>query len=150
MRNFMFSVLMFAVISLIGGRASAQEVYYPGSVWSSNGTLSPIEKGNVLSMTHAEQGIAYKGAELFGSLTAQADSKRYDWNNRLIEGVGVRFTQSIGSGMVRGTVAYLNEKRYVVPSNTGGVSLSVDCWFGWNHSPKAINPTGLQPVAERR
>lgn len=131
--------LSFCLMSLlaVAHTASAQEnVTYPGSVWSSNGTLSPVEKGNVISVSHVEQGVSLRGVELFGTFTGQVDSKRYDWNNRITEGVGLRFTQSIGPGMVRAGVAYLNEKRFISESTARGPSVFVECWFGWRRGEK--------------
>ena len=127
-------------VSLIGASvASAQEgtgTYYPGVFWTSNGTVSPVEKGNIVSMSHAEQGIAKRGAELFVQSTAQYDSKGYDWNRRVIGGIGARFTQSIGTGMVRVGVSYLSERRFVVPKTTSGFSVTAEAWFGWKqHAP---------------
>lgn len=110
---------------------AADGVYYPGSVWTSNGTLSPVEKHNFISQTHVEQGIAIKGAEVFGSLSAVADSKGFDWNRRTVSGVGFRFTQNVGKGMVRAGVQYLSEKRYVSESTAKGISFNVDAYFGW-------------------
>ncbi len=115
--------------------ASAQEgFYFPGSVWNSTGTLSPVEKGNVISMTHVEQGVAFRGVEAFGHFTGMYDSKGYSWNRRTTEGIGVRFTQSLKGGMVRGGASYVTEQRYVLaPTKQGasGIVLSVDCYFGW-------------------
>ncbi len=126
---------VFLAIALVFGFASlssAQGVNYPGTIWSSVGNLSIVETGNVQSITHVEQGVAYKGAELFGLLTGQTDRLAYDWNRRLTTGAGVRFTQSIKTGSVRAAVAYVNERRYVVPANKSGFQFSVDAWFGWN------------------
>lgn len=118
--------------------AQAQYLYYPGSVWSSNGTLSPVEKGNVISITHAEQGVAYRGAELFFETTVMADTKAYDWNRRVANGVGLRFTQVVKGGMVRAGTAYVWERRYTYPyeRTMEGLTLFVDTWFGWGAQQK--------------
>ena len=108
-----------------------QDWYYPGTLWSSTGTLSPVEKGNIISMTHAEQGISYKGAEVYGLVTVMSDTKRYDWNNRTIEGVGVRLTHSTRHGMIRGGAAYLYEQRQISGARYSGLSVTVESWYGW-------------------
>lgn len=129
--------LMIALALTLGlaGAASAQTTY-PGTVWTSNGTLSPVEKGNIISMTHVEQGVANHGVELFGQTTFIADTKAYDWNRRYSNGVGARFTQSIGSGMVRASVSYLRERRYSSEVTAQGVVIAVESWFGWGNSPR--------------
>ncbi len=120
----------------LAASASAQSITYPGSVWTSNGTLSPVEKDNVLSLTHVEQGISYKGLEAFGQSTLSADTKAYDWNRRYSNGVGGRFTQSLGSGMVRASVSYVRERRYNSDTTAQGMVVAVEAWFGWNNTPK--------------
>ncbi len=127
--------------------ASAQSgVHYPGSFWTTNGTVSPVEKGNVVSMNHVEQGVAKKGVELFVQSTLQTDSKGYDWNRRVIGGVGVRFTQSIGNGMVRIGASYLTERRFVHPQTINGLALTVDAWFGWGQRPSTNQPAPVSPL----
>ncbi len=135
-----------ALLSVVAVQnASAQSgTYYPGTFWTTNGTISPVEKGNMVSMSHIEQGIAKSGAELFAQSTVETDSKGFDWNRRMINGVGVRFTQSIGSGMVRVGMSYLSERRFVNPQTTNGLSFTVDAWFGWSqHAPVNV-PTPRQ------
>ena len=128
---------VFCMFCFTPGVSYAQGVYFPGSVWSSNGTLSPVEKGNVLSLTHVEQGVAYRGAELFGQSTFSVDSKKYDWNRRFSNGVGARFTQSLlGHGMVRAGVSYVHERRYTFETTRQGWVASVDTWFGWQNTPQ--------------
>lgn len=129
-------ITICALLMVGSGIASAQghydEIYYPGSIWSNLGTVSPVEKGNVISMTHFEQGVAYKGAELFSQTTLQMDSNAFDWNRRTILGVGGRYTYPLPHGVVRANISYLSEKRYISGSLVNGMSLMVDCWFGWN------------------
>ena len=108
-----------------------QDWFFPGSSWTSTGTLTPAEKGNVISMSHAEQGISYKGAEVYGVVMYLRDSKRYDWNNRTMEGVGVRLTHSNKHGMFRGGVAYLYEQRQITGARYSGLSVTVESWLGW-------------------
>lgn len=132
-RLFGAGVLVFACAQDV----AAQEVYYPGSVWTSNGTLSTFEKDNVISQTHMEQGIAIRGAELFGQATGVYDSKGYDWNRRFSTGVGARFTQQMKSGMVRMSVAYVRERRYEgLRITTQGLVVAAEAWFGWNNAPR--------------
>jgi hypothetical protein len=124
-------VLMMVVAGLlVCGSASAQ-VTLPGSMWSTNGTISPVEQGNMISLTHAEQGMSMRGAEVFVTTTVGMDSKGYDWNNKTQYGMGLRLTQTIGSGMVRVGVAYLEERRWISDRKDTGTTYFVDCWFQW-------------------
>jgi len=129
----------FVVVGVLVAFASpsfAQDgVYYPGSFYTVNGTLSPAEKGNIISLSHAEQGIAYRGAELFAGFTGQADSKGFSWNRRTISSVGARFTQNISGGSVRVAAGYARENRFAGPNTTiSGPFVSVDAWFGWKQA----------------
>ena len=135
MKRMMTGLVMVGFVGL-ANIASAQ-VYYPGTAWSTNGTLSPVEKGNIFHQSHVEQGGAYRGAELFGSFSGGFDSKGYDWNRHTTVGVGGRFTQVVKGGMVRAGVAYLSEQRYVVARTTSGLAVFVDMWVGWGQSKSA-------------
>ncbi len=125
-----------AAFVMMAGTASAQEVYYPGSVWTSNGSLSPAEKGNLFTQTHVEQGVAFRGAEVFGQTTLAMDSKNYDWNRKMLGGVGARFTQTLGPGMVRVSVSYVSERRFVTDAIHSGVVVAAEAWFGWGQAPR--------------
>jgi hypothetical protein len=117
--------------------ASAQSgVYYPGSAWTANGTLSPVEKGNVISLTHAEQGIALRGVEVFGQTTFSIDSKHFDWDRRFLNGGGIRFTQTVPHGMVRVSESFVRERRYNGDVTHQGFVFAAEAWFGWNHAPQ--------------
>jgi hypothetical protein len=112
--------------------ASSSNVTYPGSVWSANGTLTPAEPGNILSLSHAEQGVMYRGwAELFALTTLGIDSAGHDWNNKSTVGAGVRFTQTLGRGMVRVSVARVRETRWQSETVTTGTVVSVDAYHAW-------------------
>jgi hypothetical protein len=128
-------------------------IYYPGSVWSSTANNPQPSEKDLVSYNHVEQGVAYRGAELFGSVTGVLDTQSFnvanlrtqgigngfgfDWNRRLIEGVGVRFTQNLPHGIVRAGVQYLRENRYVGTRRTyTGVSPFVEAWFGWGQNGK--------------
>lgn len=143
MKNSFIAVLVI-LVSMVGVRcASAQsEIYYPGSFWTTNGTVSPVEKGNIISLSHFEQGIAKHGVELFVQSTLEIDSKGLNWNRRVVNGIGFRLTQAIGNGVIRTGMSYLSERRFVNPQTINGLSFTVDMWFGWNqHAPINIpNP----------
>src|ERR1043166_3864061 len=147
--NRVFIVLAFVVFGLCGPvcaqdtapdknenpmMAAVKEVkehlYFPGSMWTANGTLSPVETDNFASMTHAEQGVAYRHAEVYFLTTFQYDTKAYDWDRRGMIGIGSRYTFVLPHGMVRAGVAYVSEKRFVSEHKTSALTASVDAWFG--------------------
>ena len=129
-------VYMLLALLFVASAASAQSVYFPGQAWSSTGTSSNVEKGNIISMNHVEQGIAIRGAEAFGLATYQIDKKNFDWNNREILGVGARFTQTIGNGMVRAGVIYSTERRRQTGARESGLQVLVESYFGWGREKK--------------
>jgi hypothetical protein len=132
--------LMIAALALLGMAplAHAQEnsgrLYYPGSMWTTTGTLSPVERGNVLSITHVEQGISKRGAEIFAQATFRTDSQHLDWNRRVSDGIGVRLTQNLPGGMVRAGVSYLSERNFATRKNSNGFAVTVDAFFSWNQN----------------
>ena len=138
-RLFGMGVLVFMCAPTV----QAQGVYYPGSVWSAGGRLlTPTEPGNVTVLIHAEQGIAYRGAELYFVGETWNDRFDYDWNNRNVGGAGLRLTQSFKYGMVRGGIAYLTERRRLQHKTyTHGVTLLVESWFGWGRDSRPSLPT---------
>lgn len=143
-RNTFFSVL-FVLAALIGfaGKASAQtQFYFPGTIWNSTGNLNATENRNVISLTHAEQGIAYKGAEVFALATAETAGQHNAWEHRTELGVGTRYTVALPKGMVRANLAWVQESRYVTIDSVrkGHAQMSVDMWFGWSQAAKPRIP----------
>ena len=149
----MKTLLVALVMLLFTHNAWAQQeyrdyqVYYPGTVWTSGGrTLTPAEPRNMSGIVHAEQGIAYRGAELYAIGEFWADRDRRDWNNRNLGGVGLRMTHTLKTGMVRGGIAYLGDHRRLRGHTyTGGLSVFVESWFGWGRTPYVSYPL-LTPI----
>ena len=134
--------LLFASVVIVLCATPAQaQMYYPGSVWTSSGTYEPVEDGNFLSLTHAEQGVAWKGAELYTHLTLQTDSRGYEWRRAVTDGVGIRFTQSLPFGMVRAGLSYNHTARKNL--RTGNIGLFVESWFGWRQQPPMTAPISI-------
>ena len=110
--------------------------------------LTPTEPGNVTVLVHAEQGIAYRGAELYFVGETWNDRFDYDWNNRNVGGAGLRRTQAFKYGMVRGGIAYLTERRRLQNKTyTHGVTLLVESWFGWGREKASSAPAILTPLS---
>lgn len=131
------SMFLFGILAISAVPATAGDAYpnlkYPGSAWAVVGNVSPYEKGNIISLSHAEQGISFKGIiEPYVSGTIGTDSKGYDWNNKLVGAVGVRAVQSIGkAGSVRVGAAYTSEKHTESNVTKSGVVYSADFYYGW-------------------
>lgn len=140
LRNIVWVVLFVGLTIPV---AAQDGLYYPGSVWSRTGTVVPFEPNNLVSIHHAEQGVAYRGAELFVHTTAQTDSQGFAWNRHIETGLGLRFTQSVKTGMVRAGILYLADHRF--PSRrtaTQPLSLFVEAWFGWRQAaPPSLPPS---------
>jgi hypothetical protein len=133
MRSWTLAAL--ALLAFAAPSFAQDSVYYPGSLYTTNGTLSPVEKNNIVSFSHIEQGIAYRGAELFGAFTGQVDSKGYPWNRRTVSSIGLRFTQNIASGSVRVSAGYTRENQFAGPNTVvTGPFVAVDAWFGWRQA----------------
>ena len=134
----------------IAPASTEHSVYYPGSLWTSTANSPLPSEQDFVTYNHVEQGIAYRGAEVFGSATGVLDTQSFklsnlttpgngisngfgfDWNRRTIVGAGVRFTQNLPHGIVRAGVQYLREDRYVNERRTyTGFSPFVEAWFGW-------------------
>lgn len=137
MKSFIVAMVVVVTSLFVAGTASAQ-TYYPGSIWTSNGRLDPAEKGNVVSFTHIEQGIARSGVELFGQTTLVTASQQNDWEHRAEVGIGGRFTQTLPKGMLRASVSYVRDNRFLSNTAYTGVVVAVEAWFGWSQAPKPL------------
>lgn len=125
-------ITTICALLLVGsGIASAQDLTYPGSIWSVAGKGSVAEPGNNVSMTHAEQGIAQGPFSILIETTGVADSKGYDWNRKLVGGLLGRYTFKLHGAVVRANFGYETEKRFVNPRALSGFVYSVDMWAGW-------------------
>jgi len=156
-QNFGFySVLKFAVILALFGpmlNASAQEapphavkgsvfdaVGLRGQMWSTNGTYSPLEKGNVLSQSYFEQTASiYSTWNNSVTLTPYAgfgmvsDTKGYSWNNKIQPSGGIKVNKLFRYGVISVGTAYAYEDRFndsKAPKASGRTDYILD-WFGW-------------------
>ncbi len=112
---------------------------YPGTVWGVVGTISPVEKGNVIGVVRVEQGVLLhkfdNGLSLipFVEATLARDSKKYDWNNRQILGVGLKVSNPDPSCGCEINLIYQDEHRKS-GSSAKSVALIAKFWFGWKPS----------------
>lgn len=112
---------------------------FPGSFWTDNGNISPVEHNDIISASYFEQGITLHRTdttsfELLGTLGITADTKGYTWNNRVVGSAGGRFNKYIGTkGIVMLNVTYTYEDRFIGNQTKGGFTPSVVYWFGWQN-----------------
>lgn len=113
-------------------------VSLPGNAWNSSGNLSPVEKGNILSYSHLEQGMtALKLSPKttlvpYVSLDIVRDSLNYDWNNKVVSQVGVKLARTFNHGIAQIGGAYAEEYRWESGLRTGQPIGYASYWFGWN------------------
>jgi hypothetical protein len=111
-----------------------------GQMWSSNGTYSPLEKGNVLSQSYFEQ-TASVYATWHNSVTITpylafgmlSDTKGYSWNNKIQPSGGIKVNKLFRYGIVSIGTAYAYEDRFTestAPKASGRTDYILD-WFGW-------------------
>jgi hypothetical protein len=112
-------------------------VALPGQFWSVNGTLEPVEKGNVFTESRFEQGatvFATAGHSVtlvpYVALGFVADTKGYTYNNEIDPSVGIRLNKYFRSGVVSIGTAYADEDRYFGATASGRTDYA-QYWFGW-------------------
>lgn len=138
----MAGLLAMSISSLCLSTAKAGEgggdqlTTFPGSAWSVVGNVSPVEKGNLISSSHVEQGITLFNKDSVSaipyiSLSPTFDTKGYDWNNRLLSNVGLKLVKRFDNGMVSTSLGYANETRFKSGSSDSAPFLRADTWFGW-------------------
>lgn len=126
----------------------------PGSLWNTLLT-SPIEEKNWINYFHFDQGveIARIGKTMvvpYIGINAAADTKGYQWNNRLQGEAGIKLLRFFDSGVVEVGSAYAAERRYGnEPTRTKtGIINFAGGWHGWQlpnaqPAPKKFLPGGL-------
>lgn len=116
-------------------------VLLPGQMWSSNGTLSPIENNNCFSQTYFEQDATVFSTwnnsftlTPYVSFGTTFDTKGYPWNNKVQPSSGVKLNRYFRSGIVSVVSAYAYENRFIQDksSQASGRVDFVQYWFGWN------------------
>jgi len=111
-----------------------------GQMWSTNGTYSPLEKGNVLSQSYFEQTASvYSTWHNSVTITPYAgfgmvsDTKGYSWNNKIQPSGGIKVNKVCRYGIVSVSTAYAYEDRFndsKAPKASGRTDYILD-WFGW-------------------
>jgi hypothetical protein len=110
---------------------------FPGSSWATVGNISPVEHGNIIGQAYVSQGIVAKRftrATLvpFGEVTFSRDSKRFDWDNKVLSGAGIKAVFPRGDLYTELGAAYLHENRLDSARSAGGLTVFMNASFGWN------------------
>jgi hypothetical protein len=110
---------------------------FPGSSWAAVGNISPVEHGNIIAQGYVSQGIVAKrftrtNLVPYGEMTLSRDSKHFDWDNKVISGVGVKVVFPQGDLYTDLGAAYLRENRLESGRSAGGLTIFMNASFGWN------------------
>lgn len=138
--SFMLAIAAMLYLGAIRAEAATEmPAIFPGSAWNMTGNTAPVEKGNVMGSSYAEQGITIYRTETFSvvpyvSLGLTLDRDGYDWNNRLLAVGGVKFVKNFENGIVSLGGGYAKEHRFKSGARADGGFLKADYWFGWQGS----------------
>ncbi len=110
---------------------------FPGSSWMEVGTLSPVEKGNIIGLAHLTQGIVAKRLDRamlvpYVEATVFHDSKGFDWENKATVGVGLKAIFPRGDVYTEIGASYLHENRFQSGNSAGGLMVFTNFSFNWN------------------
>ena len=110
---------------------------FPGSSWMEVGTLSPVEKGNIIGLGYITQGIVAKRLSRatlvpYVEATVFHDSRGFDWENKATVGGGMKAIFPRGDIYTEIGAAYLHENRFQSGESAGGVSVFTNFSFNWN------------------
>ncbi len=108
----------------------------PGSAWNVTGNISPVESGNYISASYAEQGITLFRAGTvsvvpYFSVAATLDTKGYDWNNRFVTTGAVKLVKNFRNGIISIGGGYANEYRFKSGMRKSAPVAQATYWFGW-------------------
>lgn len=111
----------------------------PGYISAVIGNLSPLEENNLIGVARLEQAITFAkvkdvnvDALYWGQVSFDGD--KYAWNNRIVNGLGVRavlpFTGGVAS--LTGGVECIKQSFGTAGDSVCGPTIKLDIWAGWN------------------
>lgn len=111
---------------------------FPGSTWFVAGNIEPIERGNVIMMQEFQQGMIiariHRVAVIpFGEATASADTERYDWENKVDLGSGVKLATTIHNIYMELGASAIHEDRFISGLSATGASFFFNTSFNWKN-----------------
>ena len=109
---------------------------FPGSTWAIIGHFTPVEPGNLIEQGYITQGFVLRrfGTSAlvpYSEVTYSHDSKRYDWENKAVEGAGVKYGMSKDELYVDVGVGYMHETRFNSGLSAGGMKVFMDVSYTW-------------------
>lgn len=119
--------------------AAALKSRFPGSSWGEIGNVSPVEKDNYILLDYATQafvlkrlGISKTSAVLpYAEITYGKDTKGYDWDNKIIEGGGIKLGIPKGGLYTELGAGYLYEHRPISGLTASGFKVSLNFSTQW-------------------
>lgn len=122
---------------------------YPGNTWGLVGALAPMERDNIFSQFHAEQGFTMMRLGDFYlipgvSVDVSHDTKGYDWNNKVTASIGPKLVKIFNRGVVRVGASFGHEHRTATGNSADALMTSMDYWFGWGQP--SVNPNKKSPL----
>lgn len=108
----------------------------PATVWASIGNRSPYEGNNFQFILNGEQGITLldkRKADLvfFGHGQIATDTKGFDWNNKLITGLGLKIDIPRQACTISFGVEAQNERRFKSGLNSSSLIFFTSVYYNW-------------------
>ena len=109
---------------------------FPGSTWGIVGHTVPVEHGNLIAQMYVQQGyIARRFGKTalipYGEVTYSRDSKHLEWENKTLEGVGVKYVRPLGEMYVDVGTGMMHETRFISHQSGMGLKVFMDVSYSW-------------------
>lgn len=123
--------------------ALAEPIAYPGNAWVNvvGPHVGGEEEGNWIISGKVQQGADWVDLDgwrlqTFVAVTASTDTKRFEWNDRLVPAVGASIRKNTKVGQFEFGTQLVHEthfgKRYVMEGRKAtGVQVFANYWAGW-------------------
>ncbi len=117
-------------------RAAQPFKHLPRSFWASVGNLSPQEGFNVQVMADGIQGFTFADGRkadgiIFIHGRISADTKGFDWNNKIMTGVGVKLAIPLKSSIFEIGTELVREQRLRSGNVSTGVTFFSSVYYDW-------------------
>jgi hypothetical protein len=118
-------------------RSSGGGVSFPGVFATRVAYSSPVERRNLLSVTSIEQGFSLwtsgpHAVVPYAALRAGVDQHGFDWNNKAVGQLGVKYVRAFSHGVVQLGAGYAYERRLETDFRAGQPMAFGNYWFGWS------------------
>jgi hypothetical protein len=153
------AAFVFSSLSAFGQAIPPGHIKGPaeGSMWVEVGTISPLEKGNVISSSGIHQGYDLYEKKSFSFTAfiaggATFDTSHYVWNNQVSGSLGIQANAIVPHGVISVGGAYSVENRFLEHETYASPGYFVQDWFGWQMSsndPQCKRCTGITYTEHR-